>query len=82
MLEYTIGALEALSFILMSLLPSLSPVPILLLLSFKSISSHKPWELPPSLLSSSSLTKVLFGAILRFLTVALTVCLAAESPVL
>lgn len=86
MLEYVVGVGECIGFIALSLFPSVSAAPILLLLSLQSL-NNKPWEIPSSLLKAdlvinNQLSKVFFGGIIKSLVVFLTVYLASTSPIL
>lgn len=52
--EYLIGLGESAGFLLLAVIPSASVVPILIIISFVLCCKEKPWEIPSSLFTSTS----------------------------
>ena len=85
--EYIIGISESVGIILLSSLSSISPVPLLVILSIISCYKEKPWEVPATLFNLSSvrtnqLFKIFFGSIVKLVVVILTVYLTSVSPIM
>ena len=85
--DYIIGVAESVGILCLGFIPSVSAIPVLIIISVSLAIKEKSWEIPPNFFTSNSvrykqILKIAIGAFIRILTVTLTVYLASVSPIL